>query len=55
MNVWSSIATKFHDHLTPSGRRESKPERAERKRHAKARARQMRGQVDRSAPTFPWQ
>ena len=37
MNVWSSMVAKFHDHFTPSGRRESKPERAERKRLRRAR------------------
>ena len=33
MNAWSSMVAKFHDHFTPSGRRDSKPERLERKRH----------------------
>jgi hypothetical protein len=41
MNAWSSMMAKLHDHLTPSGRRASKPERQARK----ARARQMRKQA----------
>jgi hypothetical protein len=37
MKAWSSIVAKFHDHFTPSGRRASQPERAERKRLRRAR------------------
>ena len=40
MNVWSSIVTKFHDHLTPSGRRTGKPERQARKAKARQRRKQ---------------
>lgn len=41
MSAWSSIVAKLHDHLTPSGRRASKPERQARK--AKARQRRKAG------------
>lgn len=34
MNAWSSMVARFRDHVTPSGRRSSKPERQARKRHA---------------------
>jgi len=51
MNAWSSLVTKLHDHLTPTGRRASKPERAARKAANKANARQMREAVKRSEQT----
>jgi hypothetical protein len=37
MNTWPSIADKFHIHFTPSGRRTSKHERAERNRIRRAK------------------
>jgi hypothetical protein len=49
MNAWSSIAAKFHDHLTLSGRRASKPERQARK----AKARQRRKQQSSPEFTYP--
>lgn len=51
MNAWSSIIAKFHDHFTPSGRRESKPRRDARKAASKARARQMSNKVRQSEQT----
>ena len=43
MNMWSSMASKFHDHFTPSGRRATKPERQARKAKAREKKKQQVG------------
>lgn len=55
MHAWSSMVTKSHDHFTPSGRRERKPERTARKAASKAaskaKARRIKDGVRQSEQT----
>ena len=51
MNAWSSMVNKFHDHFTPSGRRERQPERAARKAASKSKARRIKDGVRQSEQT----
>ena len=52
MNALSSMAATFRDHLTPSGRRASKPERQARKTRALQRRMQAKELVPHERVVF---